>query len=194
MNRKRQGTVRIIGGRWRGRKLPVPPLPGLRPSGDRGRETLFNWLSPFLHAARCADLFAGSGVLGLEAASRGAAKVTLVEKAAPAVRVLRESIALLNADGEPEVELVHADALAWLKDREADSLDLVFIDPPFGLGLEKKALHSLVETGCLREGGLVYVETASRAGGFQPGPEWETIREKVVGEVRMRLIKRTAAV
>ena len=194
MNRKRQGTVRIIGGRWRGRKLPVPPLPGLRPSGDRGRETLFNWLSPFLHAARCADLFAGSGVLGLEAASRGAAKVTLVEKAAPAVRVLRESIALLNADGEPDVELVHADALAWLKDREADSLDLVFIDPPFGLGLEKKALHSLVETGCLREGGLVYVETASRDGGFQPGPEWETIREKVVGEVRMRLIKRTAAV
>jgi 16S rRNA (guanine966-N2)-methyltransferase len=194
MNRKRQGTVRIIGGRWRGRKLPVPSLPGLRPSGYRGRETLFNWLSPFLHAARCADLFAGSGVLGLEAASRGAAKVTLVEKAAPAVRVLRESIALLDEDGESAIELVHADALSWLDRQEPGSLDLVFIDPPFGLGLEKKALQSLAETGCLREGGLAYVETASRDDGFQPGPEWETIREKVVGEVRMRLIKRTAAV
>jgi 16S rRNA (guanine966-N2)-methyltransferase len=194
MSRKQPGKVRIIGGRWRGRRLPVPSLPGLRPSGDRGRETLFNWLSPVLRGARCADLFAGSGVLGLEAASRGAARVTLVEKAAPAVRVLRECIALLSEDGEPEIELVHADALSWLESREADSLDVVFIDPPFGLGLEKKALHSLVETGCLREGGLAYVETASRDDGFQPGPEWQTIREKTVGEVRMRLIKRTAAV
>ncbi len=111
MTKKQPGTVRIIGGKWRGTRLRVRDLPGLRPSGDRGRETLFNWLQMHLRGARCADLFAGSGVLGLEAASRGAARVTLLEKSRPAAAEIRESLARLKAE---QVELIEGDAIAWL--------------------------------------------------------------------------------
>ncbi|NNK37437.1 MAG: 16S rRNA (guanine(966)-N(2))-methyltransferase RsmD, partial [Xanthomonadales bacterium] len=95
---KGPGRVRIIAGRWRGSRLQVPDLPGLRPTGDRARETVFNWLQVHLRDAHCADLFAGTGALGLEAASRGAAEVVLVEKQAPACAALRENIARLRAD------------------------------------------------------------------------------------------------
>ena len=98
MKKKRTGTVRIIGGQWRGTRLSVPDLPGLRPSGDRSRETLFNWLQTHIHGARCVDLFAGSGVLGLEAASRGAADVVLVENSRQAAQDLRASLKRLNAE------------------------------------------------------------------------------------------------
>jgi 16S rRNA (guanine(966)-N(2))-methyltransferase RsmD len=103
-----RGYVRIIGGDWRGRKLPVAVAPGLRPSGDRGRETLFNWLQPVIRGARCADLFAGTGVLGFEAASRGAAEVWLVENAAPIAKVLRESARLLNAEQAPTMPMTRS--------------------------------------------------------------------------------------
>ena len=183
--------MRIIGGRWRGRRLPVPDLPGLRPSGDRGRETLFNWLAPVIHGARCADLFAGTGALGLEAASRGAASVVLVEKARAAARALGENVATLQAsDPRGAVEVVHGDALDWLAAREPASLDVVFLDPPFGKGLDAAALRLLCENGALAEGGLVYLECARQ----EPAPElaegWETLRDKTLGEVRMRLLKK----
>ena len=190
MSKHKQGTVRIIGGRWRGRKLPVADLPGLRPSGDRGRETLFNWLAPHIHGARCADLFAGTGVLGLEAASRGAASVVLIEKAGPAARALRENTARLISDEiHGEVGVVHADALEWLDACDADSLDLVFIDPPFGEGLESKALKLLEQGGALCDGGLAYLETAGRSE-FLTGSAWEVLKDKTVGDVWMRLLKK----
>lgn len=189
MNRSRPGTVRIIGGRWRGRKLPVASLPGLRPSGDRGRETLFNWLAPLIRGARCADLFAGTGALGLEAASRGAASVTLIEKARPAVTVLREAVSTLRADDAcPAIEIVHGDALSWLRSCPAGSLDLVFVDPPFGSGLDEQALALIGETGCLAGGGRVYLETARKGDGFVPGMAWTVEKEKNVGDVTMRLL------
>lgn len=191
MSRKPSGTVRIIGGRWRGRRLPVPDLPGLRPSGDRGRETLFNWLAPVIHGARCADLFAGSGVLGLEAASRGAASVVLVEKAGAAARALSENVATLQAsDPRGAVEVVNGDALAWLETCESGSLDIVFVDPPFGSGLDAAALRLLGERGVLAEGGLVYLETARQDGLLETPGGWETVRDKALGEVRMRLLKK----
>ena len=187
MNRKKPGTVRIIGGRWRGRRLPVADLPGLRPSGDRRRETLFNWLQAHIRGARCVDLFAGTGVLGLEAASRGAERVVLVEQAARAVRAIQESVEALN-DGA-EISVVRGDALRWLESCGAASIDIAFVDPPFGSGLAARALERLAVNGCLAPGGLVYLETPHDAPA-EISPEWRVVRDKRLGEVRMRLLKR----
>jgi 16S rRNA (guanine966-N2)-methyltransferase len=187
MSNKQPGTVRIIGGKWRGTRLRVRDLPGLRPSGDRSRETLFNWLQMHLRGAECVDLFAGSGVLGLEAASRGAARVTLLEKSKPAADEIRESLTRLKAE---QVELIQGDAIAWLAQCEPQSLDIVFIDPPFGAGLETRALELLVGRHCMREGGFVYLETAHDSPALAPGPDWEILREQVRGDVRMRLLKK----
>jgi 16S rRNA (guanine966-N2)-methyltransferase len=185
--RKRPGSVRIIGGKWRGRKLPVRDLPGLRPSGDRSRETLFNWLQAHVYGAVCVDLFAGSGALGLEAASRGAAEVILVEKLSVAARDLRDVLLVLKAD---QVTLVESDALQWLQSCPAQSLDIAFVDPPFGLHLETRALELIRIQDCIRTGGFVYLETARDAPLIVAGPGWETAREKTVGEVRLLLLKR----
>ncbi len=186
-NRKRPGSVRIIGGEWRGRRIPVRDLPELRPSGDRCRETLFNWLQAHVRGAVCADLFAGSGALGLEAASRGAAEVVLVEKLGVAARDLRDVLLVLKAD---QVTVVEADALQWLQSCPAQSLDIAFVDPPFGLHLDTRALELIRVRDCIRTGGFVYVETARDATEIVPGPGWETAREKTVGEVRLLLLKK----
>lgn len=191
MSRKKPGTVRIIGGRWRGRRLPVPDLPGLRPSGDRSRETLFNWLEPWIRGARCADLFAGSGALGFEAASRGALSVVLIEKAVLAVSTLQQNReTLLARDSDLDVQLVNQDALAWLKSCVPQSLDIVFVDPPFGAGLEARSLELMAKGDCLADGALVYLETGKQGLDFLPGPDWETVKEKSLGEVQMRLLKK----
>jgi 16S rRNA (guanine966-N2)-methyltransferase len=187
VNRKKPGTVRIIGGRWRGRRLPVADLPGLRPSGDRSRETLFNWLHTHIRGARCVDLFAGTGVLGLEAASRGAARVVLVEQAARAVRSIEESVIALN--DAAEISVVRGDALRWLESCEAASIDVAFVDPPFDSGLAVRALERLAGLGCMAPGGLVYLETP-RDAPAEISPDWRVVREKRMGEVRMRLLKR----
>lgn len=136
MNGKRNappGQVRIIGGRWRGTRLQVPAREGLRPTSDRVRETLFNWLQPVIARTRVLDLFAGSGALGLEAASRGAAEVVLVERDAALAQALRETVARLDA--ADRVRVVHADALEWLRGQDAGGFDLAFVDPPFAAGL-----------------------------------------------------------
>ena len=182
------GSVRIIAGDWRGSRLPVPDLPGLRPSGDRCRETLFNWLQLFIRNADCVDLFAGTGALGMEAASRGAARVVLVEKALLAAKVLQE-----NADrlGGERVQVVTGDALQWIEEMTPQSMDIAFIDPPFGFDLESRALELLQQRDGMKRGGHVYVETARTATVPLPGPGWEQVREKVLGEVRMLLLKKT---
>jgi len=187
MKKKHTGSVRIIGGSWRGTRLPVPDIQGLRPSGDRGRETLFNWLQMHIRGARCADLFAGSGVLGLEAASRGAAEVTLIEKSRQAAKLIRESLQKL---GGANVEIVEEDALSWLSRREPQSVDIVFIDPPFGQGLEVRSLELLTAGDVVNPGGFAYVETARETPGLAPVPGWEITKEKVLGEVRMQLLKK----
>ena len=187
----KRGVVRIIGGEWRGRRLPVVDLPGLRPSGDRARETLFNWLQPHLHGAHCADLFAGTGVLGLEAASRGAAEVTLVEHAPLAVQALRAALVKLGVPGpKAGVHLEQCDALRWLSHRAPQSLDIVFIDPPFDGDLEIQALDLLVHRDLVRAGGLVYIETARNAPPLHPGLGWELAKQATLGEVRMVLLKK----
>lgn len=185
--RKRPGSVRIIGGEWRGRRLPVRDLPGLRPSGDRSRETLFNWLQTPIHGALCVDLFAGSGALGLEAASRGAAQVILVEKLSAVVRDLRNAVLALKAH---QVTVVEADALHWLRTCPAQSLDIAFVDPPFGLHLHSNVLELIRGGDCIRTGGFIYLETGRDAAVIAAGPGWETAREKAVGEVRLTLLKK----
>lgn len=187
MTKKKPGSVRIIGGSWRGTRLPVPDIVGLRPSGDRSRETLFNWLQAHVRGARCVDLFAGSGALGLEAASRGASEVTLVELAPAAAAAIRNAVKKLDAK---QVRVLQADAMTWLGSCDPQSMDIVFIDPPFGMGLEVRSLELLVACDLLAPGGFAYVETAREADPVPAGPVWEIFREKTVGEVRMQLLRR----
>ncbi len=177
------GKIRIIGGQWRGRKLSVPERPGLRPTGDRVRETLFNWLQPRIIGSRCLDLFAGTGGLGLEAASRGASRVVLVEQDPGLTDALQQ---VMQWPGGDVIEVICRDALRWLADA-GETFDIVFLDPPFGSGLQARALAGLVEHGLLAEGGVVYVEQGvdedvACADGF------ETLRDKRMGHVRARLL------
>ena len=179
---KGAGTLRIIGGDYRGRRLPIADLDGLRPTGDRQRETLFNWLQFELPAARVADLFAGTGALGLEAASRGADEVWLIETHPKAVRALREAADLL---GGP-IQVQQADALQWVAEQAPASLDGVFLDPPFAADLWQPVLDALVASGCLKPGAFVYIESPRDRS--LPLPEgWIAEKEKSSGEVTQRL-------
>lgn len=183
------GRIRIIGGQWRGRKLAVPDRDGLRPTGDRARETLFNWLAPVLPGATVLDLFAGTGALGLEALSRSAALAVFVERDRTLVQAL-ESIAGAWPGGE-RMEVVRADAMDWLEgDRRA--FDLVFVDPPFSAGLAEVALQALAAGGHLAEGARIYIEQPAREAPVNPGDRFEVLREKTLGDVRMTLLRSVA--
>jgi 16S rRNA (guanine966-N2)-methyltransferase len=169
--------VRIIAGKWRSRLLNFPPAIALRPTPDRVRETLFNWLGQRLDGLACLDLFAGSGALGFEALSRGAARVVMVERDRAVARQLRDS----GRDLDAEAEVVESDALAWLE-RSPELFDVVFIDPPFATDLAVRALERLPRW--LREGARVYVESADK---LDLGPAWHVVREDRAGAVRYAL-------
>lgn len=177
------GQVRIIAGRWRGSKLPVPDRPGLRPSGDRVRETLFNWLQPVLGGARVLDLFAGSGALGFEAGSRGAAEVVLVERDPGLAEGLRASATRLRADN---VRVESADALRWLAGPADARFDLVFLDPPFDAALWEAAIAGL--SPWLATDARVYVESPRETAPAVPAG-WELLREGRTRDVRYALYR-----
>ena len=158
MRKTGPGHVRIIAGSLRGSKLPVLDADGLRPTGDRVRETLFNWLQNRIEGRRVLDLFAGSGALGFEAISRGAAEAVLVENHAPAAALLRASRERLKAD---RLHVVQSDALAWLTGNAGQRFDLVFLDPPFASDLWPRLWPLLLPM--LNDGALVYVEAAASA-------------------------------
>ena len=183
----KRGSVRIIAGQWRRRRIAVPEDDSVRPTPDRVRETLFNWLANSLDGARCLDLFAGTGALGLEAASRGAAEVVLVEREAALVERLSEAIAALGANG---VTVRHVDALAYLQAPAPTPFDVVFVDPPFGTGLASAACAALAAVGptnrWLAPEAEVYVETAVGAPIIWPS-NWRVLREKEAGKVRYYL-------
>lgn len=183
--RNTPGQLRIIGGSWRGRKLGFAPLPGLRPTPDRVRETLFNWLAPVIRGARCLDLFAGSGALGIEAASRGAAECVLVERDARAVQILREQIERLDAR---QVRLIEADAPVWLAG-DARPFDIVFLDPPFNAGLLPECMNLLESRGWLAPEAWIYLETGHDTQPDFPA-NWALYRDKRAGQVSYRLIRR----
>lgn len=177
------GNVRIIGGRWRGRRLPVVDSEGLRPSPDRLRETLFNWLAPVLPGARCLDLYAGTGVLGFEALSRGAAAVTMVESAPAVVAALRIAAERLGA---ADVTIAPADVPAWLRDC-AQQFDVVFIDPPWGSGAWPRACEMLAAGALLAPGARVFVETPFDVELVPPTAGWEAARRTRAGHAAGQL-------
>ena len=176
--------VRIVGGRWRSRRVVFPARRELRPTPDRVRETLFNWLGQDLTGRSCLDLFAGSGALGFEAASRGARRVVMVERDAATFRALLASRAALGADA---VELRRADAIEFLR-TPADRYDVVFVDPPFTAGYLPRLWALLPQH--MEPGALVYCESAARPSAPE---EWETWREGRAGRVVYQLLKRAPA-
>lgn len=175
--------VRIIGGSYRGRKITFPDAAGLRPTSDRVRETLFNWLQPVIEGARCLDLFAGSGALGFEAASRGARQVVMVEKNPMVAAQLKRNAELLGAKG---VEIVIDDASSRLQ-RETASFDIVFIDPPFAGRMLDRTVQPLIDNGLLNEGAYVYLENDAKDKFPTLPPELELTREKQAGQVHYAL-------
>jgi 16S rRNA (guanine966-N2)-methyltransferase len=183
MNPRPPGTVRIIAGSLRGSRLPVPDRPGLRPTSDRVRETLFNWLQPVLPGASVLDLFAGTGALGFEAASRGAGRVVLVERDAGLAQGLRDSAQRLKAE---RVRVVAGDALAWLQRPADERFSLVFLDPPFADGLWAAAAAALGPW--LAPGALVYVESPVASPLALP-PDWRLHREGQTRDVRFALFQ-----
>ena len=183
MRRTRPNTVRIIGGLWRSRILEFPDAADLRPTPDRVRETLFNWLGRDLTGMACLDLFAGSGALGFEALSRGAASVVMVEKNPAVLRALRDNAAKLGATG---LTVVRGDALEFARGARS-RYDVVFVDPPYRLGLQVAALDLL--RGLLAEGGRVYGESDVV---FEPPRGWTIFRRARAGNVHFHLLVREA--
>jgi 16S rRNA (guanine(966)-N(2))-methyltransferase RsmD len=172
--------VRIIGGVWRSRLLRFPDAPGLRPTADRIRETVFNWLGQDLTGLACLDLYAGSGALGFEAASRGAAEVTLVERHPAAYAALQENAQRLQA----QITLVKGDALEFLS-RGHERFDVIFVDPPFAQGLPDAFLERLSVR--LAPRGRVYLESDRSV---SAGPGWRITRQGRAGNVHFRIIER----
>ena len=182
----RSRVLRIIGGTWRGRRLRFPPQEEIRPTPDRVRETLFNWLGSRVPGARCLDLFAGSGALGLEALSRGAVQVTFVERDAVAVRELRARLVEWRAVGG---QVEHNEALRFLGG-PAQPFDIVFLDPPFASGLLTQVARLLEDKHWVGANALIYVETDA-TGGLPPLPDtWELTKTKQAGAVGYHLLAR----
>ena len=178
--------MRIVAGKWRSRVLDVAAVPGLRPTSERIRETLFNWLAPALAGARCLDLFAGTGALGLEALSRGAAEVVFVENSAVAAKVLRANVKELGATGA----IVHqTDALQFLKSPDLGNFDIVFLDPPFAADSLDELCRLLDEAAVLKRGSLIYLEDDRAGSGLALAPEWQLIKSKTAGNVRYSLVQ-----
>lgn len=183
------GSIRIIGGQWRSRRLPVLAAEGLRPTPDRVRETLFNWLAPYISGARCLDLFAGTGALCLEALSRGASEVAMVERDAEAVRLLRANIERLQAQG---AEVAPADALEYLAGHPR-RFDIVFLDPPFAVAetMIRRCAERLAD-GWLKPGAQVYIEAPRTLKPLPLPADWQVVKHGTAGQVAYSLARTPA--
>lgn len=187
----KQHQVRIIGGHYRGRRLSVPSVLGLRPTADRVRETLFNWLTPVIAGSRCLDLFAGTGALGFEAASRGAEQVWLLDRSAKVIQQLEQHCQTLGATN---VQIIQADAVDWLNKPAPVAFDLVFLDPPFTAELLVPCCHRLATTGWLKRDAWIYLEASSHAPWPELPSQWQFYRQKEAGQVRYALMQAGALV
>jgi 16S rRNA (guanine966-N2)-methyltransferase len=181
-----RNSVRIIAGSWRGRRVSFPDLPGLRPTPDRVRETLFNWLQHAVAGARCLDLFAGSGALGLEALSRGAKELVFVEQAVAASRSLQEQ--LIRLGGERRSQVVEMGATRYLRS-PPQPFDIVFLDPPFGRDALTEYVPMLDAGKWVSTGGLVYLENEKTSGAPVLPAHWELLKSKSAGEVGYHLAR-----
>ena len=164
--------------------LDIADVPGLRPTSERIRETLFNWLAPTLPGSRCLDLFAGTGALGLEALSRGAAEVVFVEESPVAARALQASVELLDASG---AEIRRGDAFEFLRRADVRPFDIVFLDPPFAADSHEDLCRLLDETPVLADGALIYIEEDRAKPAVKLPARWTTLKSKTAGNVRYSL-------
>lgn len=182
----RPNELRIIGGRWRGRRIAFPDARDLRPTGDRIRETAFNWLQRYLPGARCLDLFAGSGAMGLEALSRGADSVVFVDRERVVADAIHANLALLDAANG---RVLQADALRLLEG-PAEPFDIVFIDPPFSVDIIGRCCELLEQKGWLTAGAMIYMEQdRARAAPAMPA-NWTLHRQGHAGQVAYLLARR----
>ncbi len=186
-NKPQQGRLRIVAGKWRSRLLLIANVPGLRPTSERIRETLFNWLTPTIHGARCLDLFAGTGALGLEALSRGAAEATFVENSPIAAATLRDNIEALDAALAADV--CQMDACDYLQSATRGEFDIVFVDPPFAADMHEDLCRLLAEARVLSDNAWIYLEEgrAKPAAALPRG--WQRMKTKNAGNVRYSLVK-----
>jgi 16S rRNA (guanine966-N2)-methyltransferase len=180
-----KGSIRIIAGLHRGRKLPVLMAEGLRPTTDRVKETVFNWLMPFIQDSNCLDCFAGSGGLGFEALSRGASHVSLIELNKAAVQQLKENQQLLKTD---HVSIINSDAIPFIKGN-TEKFDVVFLDPPFRKGFIEQTTQLLNENS-LADNALIYIEMESEHNNQKLPLNWKLLKEKVAGQVIYRLYQK----
>lgn len=178
------GQFRIISGQWRGRKLRFPAVEGLRPTPDRVRETLFNWLSPYLHNASCLDLYSGCGALGLEALSRGATACVFVDQSVPALAAIKDHLQLLGAQGQIMRQSLPEGVMAL-----SNPVDIVFIDPPYADNSQQRCVELLLEKKLLKAGAWVYCESASAQPLALMPSELELHRHKTAGAVQSALYR-----
>ena len=184
------GQLRIIGGEWRSRKLDFPHVEGLRPTPDRVRETLFNWLAPHIGGAKVLDVFAGSGALFLEAMSRGAAKGVALDSNRDAISNIRENMGILRCTTG---EVQQTNALNYLATPATEVFDVVFLDPPFNLDLLKPACDLLEQNGWLADNAWIYTESERRPSELGLPANWRLHREQKAGGVNYALWEREAA-
>jgi 16S rRNA (guanine966-N2)-methyltransferase len=185
-NRPSSGQVRIIAGQWRSRRLPIHDLEGLRPTTDRVRETLFNWLAGDLAGARVLDCFGGSGALCLESLSRYASYAKVFELQASAAQQLTQNLKTLKCD--PEIaEVIKGDTLALLTVQPTEAFDIVYIDPPFRKALAEKTIALLEQHNWLKDNAQIYVETESELVNLNVPANWVQLKEKKAGQVIYRL-------
>ncbi|MGZ8191138.1 MAG: 16S rRNA (guanine(966)-N(2))-methyltransferase RsmD [Methylococcaceae bacterium] len=183
-----QSKLRIIGGTWRSRQVSFVDVPGLRPTPARVREMLFNWLQYDIMGSRCLDLYAGSGALGFEAASRGAKSVVQVENNPVACRALKENVVGLAAS---QINIVQMDAFRYLAG-DPETFDVVFLDPPFAMSMAAQTCQWLENQGWLARQAKIYVETESTLKLEGIAENWQLLKNKVTGEVRSYLFARTS--
>lgn len=183
ISRHNTNQIRIIAGDWRGRKLAFPSIPGLRPTGDRMRETLFNWLVPYIHQARVLDLFAGSGALGIEALSRGANNCIFVESDQHAARGLAENLSTLRCKN---AQVLQQNAFEVIETLVPHSIDILFLDPPFDSHLHNRILDSVCNCQALAQSALIYIEAPVNETIGIPA-NWLLLNKKVSGQVSFSL-------
>ena len=180
-----KGAIRIISGQFKGRKLPVLDAEGLRPTTDRTKETLFNWLMSDVRDSQCLDCFAGSGGLGFESLSRGASHVTFIEKDAKAAAQLKQNLSTLKV-GTDLAELLNIDAASFLEKTER-TFDLIFLDPPFNKQLLPLVLEIIYRRQLLNTNGLVYIECENENAHYQVPAGWHCLKQKQTKQVDYRL-------
>jgi len=189
---KKEGSFRIIGGSWRSRRLSFPVIEGLRPTTDRVKETVFNWLMPYIERATVLDLFAGSGSLGIEALSRGAKSLTAIEMNRSAALSIKKNLELVLGSATANANIRHTNALAWLDEVASDKtneplFDVVFLDPPFRKDLLNSCIEQLTQKPILKNNAIIYLEREKEATDIIIPACWKLLKEKIAGQVCYQL-------